>query len=100
MVMIDTMDDLVARGVTTFDMGIGDYPFKRWIGCEAYPLYERLIAVSRIGQAHVLADSLKRTIRKIPTSWQLHSVSRAWQEWAGASIHGADAAFPPGADPL
>ncbi len=64
MVMIDTMDYLVARGVTTFGMGIGDHPFKRWIGCEAYPLYDRLIAVSRIGQAHVLADSLKRTIRK------------------------------------
>ncbi len=64
--MIDTMDDLVARGVTTFDMGIGDYPFKRWIGYEAYPLHDRLIAVSRIGQAHVLADSLKRTIRKNP----------------------------------
>jgi hypothetical protein len=63
MVMIDTMDDLVARGVTIFDMGIGGYPSN----AGSVANLSALIAVSRIGQAHVLADSLKRTIRKNPT---------------------------------
>lgn len=67
MIVIETMHDLVTRGITTFDMGIGSYPFKRWIGCEPYPLYDRLVAISALGRAHVLSDSLKRRARANPT---------------------------------
>lgn len=63
MVVIEAMEYLVARGITTFDMGIGDYPFKRWIGCEPHPLYDRLIAITPRGHAHALFDRLKRRIR-------------------------------------
>lgn len=66
MVVIEAMGYLVAQGVRTFDMGIGDYPFKRWIGCQSYPLYDRLIAISRRGRVHVLADRLRRAIRSNP----------------------------------
>lgn len=66
MAVIEAMDYLVARGVTTFDMGIGDYPFKRWIGCQPYPLYDRMIATSAAGYLQVLADRLKRRLRANP----------------------------------
>lgn len=63
MAVLEAMHQLMAEGITTYDMGIGDYPFKRWIGCEPYPLYDRAIAVSPRGWVYVVADSLKRHLR-------------------------------------
>lgn len=63
MVVIEAMEHLVAKGITIFDMGIGDYPFKRWIGCETYPLCNHLIAVTPRGRIQILADRAGRAIR-------------------------------------
>lgn len=40
MIVLQAMRALVAEGVAEFDMGIGDYPFKRWIGCRSLPLVD------------------------------------------------------------
>lgn len=48
----------------TFDVGIGDYPFKRWIGCAPYNLYDLEIALAWKAQPEVWLARLKRAVRR------------------------------------
>lgn len=56
MIVLDAMRALVAEGVRTFDLGIGDYPFKRWIGCQTAPLVD--VAMARTWRARPAVWSL------------------------------------------
>lgn len=67
LVVLETMRYLVEHGVRTFDMGIGDYPFKRWIGCTPYNLYDLELALRWKARPKVWLDSLKRALRRNQT---------------------------------
>lgn len=56
MIVIEAMRQLVEQGVTRFDMGIGDYPFKRWIGCRSEPLVDLTVARSWKGAPIAAAE--------------------------------------------
>jgi CelD/BcsL family acetyltransferase involved in cellulose biosynthesis len=49
LVVVSAMRLLVAEGVRTFDMGAGDYPFKRGFGAEEMPLFDLVAALSARG---------------------------------------------------
>lgn len=44
LVIIEAMRHFIAEGVRTFDLGIGDYRFKRDFGAEPVPLFDLIIA--------------------------------------------------------
>ena len=44
LIIVEAMKYFVARGVRRFDMGIGDYPFKRGFGAKDVPLYDLIVA--------------------------------------------------------
>lgn len=71
MVVLGVMRELVASGVRCFDMGIGDYPFKRWIGCIPYPLYDLDVALSWRGRPAVALARLEKSIRASPRALAL-----------------------------
>lgn len=66
LVVIETMRHMVARGVRSFDMGIGDYPFKRWIGCTAEPLADVERALTWRALPRVAATAARRRLRESP----------------------------------
>src|SRR5262249_18419099 len=47
--LITVMEHLVARGVRPFDLGIGDYEFKRRLGAEPHPLTDLTAPLSWSG---------------------------------------------------
>ncbi len=67
LIVLDTMHYLADQGVRTFDMGIGDYPFKRWIGCAPYNLYELEVAMRWKAWPTVWLARVKRTMRRNQT---------------------------------
>lgn len=64
LVVIETMRHMVGRGIRVFDMGIGDYPFKHWIGCTAHPLVDLDVALRWRAWPRVAAAGLKRRLRE------------------------------------
>lgn len=66
LVVIETMRHMVARGVRDFDMGIGDYPFKRWIGCSSELLFDAEIALTWRALPLVAAAAARRRLRESP----------------------------------
>lgn len=44
LIIVEAMKYFVPRGVRRFDMGIGDYPFKRGFGVAQVPLYDLIVA--------------------------------------------------------
>lgn len=64
LVVIETMRHMVDRGISNFDMGIGDYPFKRWIGCSAHPLVDLEIALTWRALPRMAAGRLKQRLRE------------------------------------
>ena len=44
LIIVEAMKYFVERGVRRFDMGIGDYPFKRGFGAQEIPLYDLILA--------------------------------------------------------
>jgi CelD/BcsL family acetyltransferase involved in cellulose biosynthesis len=72
--MGDMMDDLIASGVTSFDMGTGDFAYKSdWT--KPQNVFDAAIAVSRLGALALpvldLAVSTKRAIKQNPRAWAL-----------------------------
>ncbi|MDX2308168.1 MAG: GNAT family N-acetyltransferase [Hyphomicrobium sp.] len=64
LVILEAMRYFTARGIRTFDMGIGDYAFKHGFGVEAEPLVELRIALSAKGYLALGAHRLKEAARK------------------------------------
>ncbi|MCD7059038.1 GNAT family N-acetyltransferase [Pelagibacterium xiamenense] len=68
------VDELRAEGITTFDMGLGDFEYKtEWTS--RYTVYDSVVPVSLCGQmaAPMLraARQAKRTIKQTPALWNL-----------------------------
>lgn len=55
-----------ARGFSHYDFTIGDESFKRNLGAEEFPLYEKLVAISAHGRQVVYMDRFRRFIRRNP----------------------------------
>lgn len=67
------MDDLLARGVTTFDMGLGDFPYKTdWTQPET--VFDALVPMTGRGKLALGAMRAgiftKRTIKQNPRLWR------------------------------
>jgi CelD/BcsL family acetyltransferase involved in cellulose biosynthesis len=63
LVVVEAMKYFVARGVRRFDMGIGDYPFKRGFGTEAVPLYDLIVARDVLALPQAAFHRLKGRLR-------------------------------------
>lgn len=66
LVVIETMRHLVASGIRTFDLGAGDYPFKRGLGAEETPLFDLVAPVTIRGRPAAAADRLKAWLKQHP----------------------------------
>jgi CelD/BcsL family acetyltransferase involved in cellulose biosynthesis len=64
LIVVCAMRELFAQGVATFDMGIGDYQFKRGFGTEPIALVDLLEPVSVKGRAWVMAQRFKARLRE------------------------------------
>ncbi len=65
LIIIEAMRYFTARGMTTFDMGIGEYAFKDRFGAEGEPLVSLSAALSLKGWPHVLAHRAKAGVRRL-----------------------------------
>lgn len=66
LIVVEAMRHYVARGIKTFDLGIGDYPFKRGLGAEALPLIDIDQALTARAMPHVMLMQAKGWVRKHP----------------------------------
>ena len=67
MIVLKTMRRLVDEGVRTFDLGIGDYRFKRWLGARPSPLVDVTLARTWRALPAVYASIARRRLREIPS---------------------------------
>lgn len=67
LVIIEAMRQLLPQGVTTFDMGIGDYPFKRSFGITPEPLVDVVHGLSLRGKFTAAMSVAKDRARRSPT---------------------------------
>jgi len=72
--MVDMLDDLIASGIVTFDMGTGDFAYKAdWSQPEV--VFDAAVAVSPLGRMALpvldLMVSTKRGIKQSPRVWAL-----------------------------
>lgn len=89
LVVIETMRHMVGRGIRSFDMGIGDYPFKRWIGCTAHPLVDLEVALTWRALPRATVAGLKRRLRDNERARALVRRLKAWR--GGPAPHVAPA---------
>jgi CelD/BcsL family acetyltransferase involved in cellulose biosynthesis len=64
LIVVCAMKELFTQGVATFDMGIGDYQFKRGFGTEPIALVDLVEPVSVKGRAWVMAQRFKARLRQ------------------------------------
>ncbi|MBX9925918.1 MAG: GNAT family N-acetyltransferase [Hyphomicrobiaceae bacterium] len=63
LVVVEAMRHGLTEGITTYDMGIGDYAFKRGFGCEKIALTDLTVALTIRGQPYVQALAAKARLR-------------------------------------
>ena len=66
LIVLDTMRYFLSHGVTTFDMGIGDYAFKHGFGTNAGPLDDVVAALSLKGAPKAAIARAKAKARHYP----------------------------------
>lgn len=66
LVVVEAMRYFVARGIRTFDMGIGDYAFKRGFGADPQPLSDLVAARTWRAFVPVAVYRLKAAARRSP----------------------------------
>ncbi len=64
LIVVETMKYFAAQGVRRFDMGIGDYPFKRGFGATEVPLYDLIVARDLAAVPRATFHRLKGRARK------------------------------------
>ncbi len=64
LIVVCAMRELFDQGVATFDMGIGDYQFKRGFGTQPIALVDLVVPISLKGMAWVGAHRLKARLRE------------------------------------
>lgn len=67
LIVIEAMRYFHPRGIATFDMGMGDYAFKRSFGTTPIPLTDLIVALSWRGAPTVAARRLKERLRENET---------------------------------
>jgi len=67
LIVIEAMRYFCPRGVTTFDMGMGDYAFKRNFGTQPTPLTDLIVPMSWRGIPVIAAHRLKDRLRENDT---------------------------------
>jgi CelD/BcsL family acetyltransferase involved in cellulose biosynthesis len=75
LLILDTIRSLGARGVATFDLGVGEARYKDE-NCEAEePLFDAAVAVTPLGRAFgsasLLRQRIKRWAKQTPWAWKL-----------------------------
>ena len=73
------MKYFAARGVKRFDMGIGDYPFKRGFGAVEVPLYDLIVARDLSGAPKAAYHRFRGRARKNPHMRALFRKFKAWR---------------------
>ncbi|WP_354039869.1 GNAT family N-acetyltransferase [Devosia sp. UYZn731] len=78
--MVDMLDDLIASGITGFDMGTGDFAYKAdWSQPEL--VFDSAVAVSPLGQVALpVLDNLVRTKRAIKQNPRIWALARKAQK--------------------
>lgn len=66
LIVVEAMKYFVDKGVRRFDMGIGDYPFKRGFGVTEVPLYDLIVARDLAAVPRAVFHRLKARARKNP----------------------------------
>lgn len=66
LICVETMKYFVHRGVRRFDLGIGDYPFKRSFGAVEVPLYDLIVARDLAGVPRAMYHRAILRARKNP----------------------------------
>jgi len=66
LIVLETMRYFLSHGVSTFDMGIGDYDFKHGFGVEVTELTDAISALTLRGTPRTGALRLKAKIRQFP----------------------------------
>ena len=66
LIVVEAMKYFTARGVKRFDMGIGEYAFKKGFGAEEVPLYDLIIARDLKGWPRAAFHRLKGRLRENP----------------------------------
>ncbi|MGQ0671853.1 MAG: GNAT family N-acetyltransferase [Hyphomicrobium sp.] len=64
LVVAEAMRHFLAHGIRTFDMGIGDYAFKRGFGIEPDPLVDLVAGLTWRGKAHATLIHAKNRARQ------------------------------------
>lgn len=64
--LLAVMESLVAEGVRTFDLGIGDYQFKRRLGADTFGLVDLIAPLTWKGAAVAAAIGAKRALARQP----------------------------------
>jgi CelD/BcsL family acetyltransferase involved in cellulose biosynthesis len=82
LVIIKTMRLLLEQGCTTFDLSIGDLPYKRRLGTQQGPLFELAVALTARGLPSLAYQRTKQLIGEYPVVDRfarrvLHQVRRA-----------------------
>jgi CelD/BcsL family acetyltransferase involved in cellulose biosynthesis len=66
LIVVEAMRHFCARNVKTFDMGIGDYAFKRGFGTEPVPLVDLVVPITWLGLSYATAVRVKARLRRSP----------------------------------
>ncbi len=80
LIVVEAMKYFAARGVKRFDMGIGDYPFKRGFGAQEVPLYDLIVARDLSGAPKAAYHRFRGRARKSP---HLRALFRKFKAWRG-----------------
>jgi len=75
LLLLDVVRDCCERGLTTFDLGVGEAQYKGLFCGNADPLFDSFLPLSRAGAvltgAAQIAALVKRTIKHTPALWSL-----------------------------
>lgn len=78
LIVVEAMRHFVDREIKIFDLGIGDYAFKRGLGAKAHPLVDVECALTIKAKPHVMLMQAKGWLRKYPRL--LHAAKAARQK--------------------
>jgi CelD/BcsL family acetyltransferase involved in cellulose biosynthesis len=77
LIVMETMRHFCAKGVKDFDMGIGDYAFKRGFGMQPVPLVDIVIPVTAFGVPFAAVTRLRTRLRQSRWARRLVDSARA-----------------------
>lgn len=77
LIILEAMRHFIPQGVRTFDLGIGNYRFKRDFGVEEVPLFDLIVARRLAAAPHAVFHRTKARLRK---SEHLRAVARRMKQ--------------------